>query len=693
VATKYIVFRVDASSQIGTGHFMRCLTLAAEIKKHGAQIVFISRNLPSNLSDLLKEKGIECIHLSRVDRQSQVDELPHSSWLGVNQTQDAQETIKAIGDQLCDWIIVDHYAIDERWEIAVQASCKKIMVIDDLADRQHNCHVLLDQNYYSDMQTRYFGKVPSHCQLLLGPRFALLRDEFRALRKKIKVRTGEVKKILVFFGGVDADNYTSLAMQALLELKSKLQVDVVIGAQHPNREQIKRYCISHGFICHVQTAQMAKLMTEADLGIGAGGTATWERCCLGLTSIVICIAENQKKMISDGAQAGFFYSVESKNNLVDVIRHHIKALIENPALIKHISDLGMHVVDGEGIDQVCTALNIVNLNSCKARECKFAEFNVLITSASKKIPLVKAMQNAVRKIHPDAKVIAGDICKDALSSFVADKFWVMPKANEENVLDIINSCHSNNIRIIFPTRDGELKFWAANAERFRSVGISVIVSPEAAINICIDKVAFSEFGELHKLPFIPSVESPFALTAKHFVVKERYGAGSRDIGLNLNLKQALAHARKLKSPIFQPYVMGVEISIDAWLNKKNKIKGLILRKREIVSNGESQVTSTFRNSNIELKIKNTLEALNLSGPVVLQAIIDFEGGLHVIECNARFGGASTIAITAGLDSLYWSLLESFDIDLDHIAFTRSPKELRQVRIAEDVCYTIDDTNI
>ena len=325
-----IAFRVDASNQIGTGHFMRCLTLADELKKQGGQIRFISRNLPPHLSEMLNSKGMEYISLIMEAIQESIDELTHSSWLGTSQTQDAQATTQALADQSWDWIVVDHYALDERWESAVRMSCKKLMVIDDLADRQHYCDVLLDQNYYVDMQTRYLSKVPAHCQLLLGPQYALLREEFRTLREKVKVRTGNVKKILVFFGGGDADNHTSLAMQALAELNSKQQVDVVIGVQHPNREQIQQACINHGFICHVQTTRMAELMAEADLAIGAGGTATWERCCLGLPTICFCLAENQHKLISDGAAAGFLYAPISGRDLLEVIRDHVRSLLENP---------------------------------------------------------------------------------------------------------------------------------------------------------------------------------------------------------------------------------------------------------------------------------------------------------------------------------------------------------------------------
>lgn len=181
-----------------------------------------------------------------------------------------------MSDRSWDWLVVDHYALDARWESALRASTKQIMVIDDIADRQHDCDVLLDQNFYADMQKRYTGKVSAHCQLLLGPRYALLRDEFRKLREQVKPRNGTVKKILVFFGGVDADNYTGRAIEALAEIGIEgLYVDVVIGAQHSCREQIKSVCAQHGFICHVQTDKMAELMAAADLAIGAGGSATY----------------------------------------------------------------------------------------------------------------------------------------------------------------------------------------------------------------------------------------------------------------------------------------------------------------------------------------------------------------------------------------------------------------------------------
>lgn len=358
----FIAFRTDATHQIGTGHFMRCLSLAEELKTQGAQIRFISRNLLPHLIDLLSEKGIGYVPLSVDLSNESGDELTHTKWLGSSQVRDAQATTQALMDVLWDWIVVDHYALDVRWESAVRAFSKQIMVIDDLADRQHDCDVLLDQNFYADAQVRYSQRVPDHCQLLLGPRFAALRKEFMTLRKKVKLNSGEVKKLLIYFGGVDADNYTSLAIEALAEIKNVSHVDVVIGAQHPYLEKIQQECIKHGYVCHVQTTRMAELMAEAHLAIGAGGSSMWERCCLGLPSICISIAENQRKQIEDAAEAGLIYAPTIKHNLVAMIRQHTGLLMENPALLKLISKAAMQIVDGSGIKRVVSAMRLSRID-------------------------------------------------------------------------------------------------------------------------------------------------------------------------------------------------------------------------------------------------------------------------------------------------------------------------------------------
>jgi len=352
-----IAFRVDASVQIGTGHVMRCLTLADELTQRNAQIRFVSRHLPEYLANLLEAKGYELARLDSAENDADLDELTHAHWLGCSQAEDAKDAINALSDSVWDWLIVDHYALDSRWESRLRQSARKILAIDDIADRQHDCDILLDQNFYADMNTRYAGKVPDHCRLLLGPRYALLREEFRQLREQVESRKGPVHRILVFFGGVDADNYTGRAIQALTDRGvADMHVDVVIGAQHPCREAIEAACLRDHFTCHVQTNRMAELMAAADLSIGAGGGATWERCCLGLPTIAIGTAENQRRQVADAAAEGLVYAPDLKHEFDSVIGNHIRALIENSCLRQLISRNAMQAVDGRGVLRVVAGM-------------------------------------------------------------------------------------------------------------------------------------------------------------------------------------------------------------------------------------------------------------------------------------------------------------------------------------------------
>jgi UDP-2,4-diacetamido-2,4,6-trideoxy-beta-L-altropyranose hydrolase len=354
----HIAFRTDATSLIGTGHFMRCLTLASALKSRDSHVRFVSRNLPEHFRNMLVERNIEFVSLVGDVTVSSDGDLAHSNWLGVSQAQDAEDAIEALSDQLWDWLVVDHYALDARWEGFLRLTAKKILVIDDVADRQHDCDVLLDQNFYADMQTRYVNKVSGHCQLLLGPQYALLRDEFRILREHIKPRSARIKNILVFFGGVDADNYTGLTLEALAQIMYEgLNVDVVIGAQHPRREEVQAVCLEYGYTCYVQTTHMADLMAKADLAIGAGGSASWERCCLGLPSLLVAVAENQVEIAKEleSISACIYLGLSSAVDSLD-IKNAINNILSNQEQLGLLSKNALSLVDGHGVDKVCQVL-------------------------------------------------------------------------------------------------------------------------------------------------------------------------------------------------------------------------------------------------------------------------------------------------------------------------------------------------
>lgn len=315
---------------------------------------------------------------------------------------------------------------------------------------------------------------------------------------------------------------------------------------------------------------------------------------------------------------------------------------------------------------------------------------VLVTSSGKKVPLVRAMQKATRRVLPSFSVMVGDSDVGALTQYVADGFWVMPPTRDEFLNEIVDGLSRRQVRIVLPTRDGELMFWACHAERLEREGIQVIVTKLDALQRCLDKLEFARFGAAHGLPFIPASDLCGDVQSDCMVVKERFGAGSRSLGLRLDRADAIAHAEKLESPIFQPYIDGQEISVDAWLDRQHQVKGLILRRRDCVVNGESQVTTTFSDTRLEAQATVILESLQLSGPVVMQVLIGADGGLQVIECNPRFGGASTIGIAAGLTSLHWSLLDATGADLAFWPFQRIRGQIRQIRLPNDIYVTDPD---
>lgn len=293
-----IIIRTDSSVNIGTGHVMRCLTLADELKKNEANVEFICRELEGNIIDIIEGKGFVVNKLPKPEHGE--DKLTgYAKWLEVKWEIDAEETKKILKSKSnIDLLIIDHYAIDRKWESRLRSYTKRIMVIDDLANREHDTDILLDQNYVENMETRYDRLVPPICKKLLGPQYVLLRPEFYQARANLRERDGTVRRILIFFGGSDPTNETAKAIRAVAKLNcTDLEVDVVVGASNPHKEEIKKLCFNYSYNYLHQVNNMAELMAKADLAIGAGGATTWERCFLGLPSICIIIADNQEEII------------------------------------------------------------------------------------------------------------------------------------------------------------------------------------------------------------------------------------------------------------------------------------------------------------------------------------------------------------------------------------------------------------
>lgn len=324
------VIRADASTSIGSGHVMRCLTLAHRLKKEkNAKVVFVMRVLPGNLIGVVEKQGFEVLKLPPANQKYSLN--GYGLWLTVPMEVDAQQTIEVLqhylqehGCDVVDRLIVDSYALDEQWELMLHPYCREIMVIDDLADRRHDCDILLDQNFYLNKDVRYAGLVPKYCKMLLGLEHALLREEFREAKKHLRKRDGTIKNILVFYGGSDLTNETEKAIEALVQLHDEgysFTADIITGVSNSRREKIEKICSKYHFLhYYCQVSNMAEFMNKADLMLGAGGSTTWERLYMELPALVTAVAENQIQGCEDCSQAGLIdYLGESEKVTVDVI--------------------------------------------------------------------------------------------------------------------------------------------------------------------------------------------------------------------------------------------------------------------------------------------------------------------------------------------------------------------------------------
>lgn len=349
--------RADASLPIGHGHVTRCLTLATLLRERGASVSFVSRAHEGHLWDMIEACGftVDRLPIAAGIARSAGDPA-HAASLGASWREDAERTRFAIDARGIspDWIVVDHYALDWQWESAMRSATGRIIAIDDLADRMHDCDVLLDQNLVGAMESRYVGKVPTDCELLLGPRFAMLQSSYAELHDRVASRTGTIRRILVSFGGVDLENFTGRALGAFLDLeRPDIDLDVVIPSRSPHAGAIRRQAAGFGNVhLHESLSTLAPLMASADLGIGAAGTTTWERLCLGLPSVVIALADNQRPVALELQRRGLVQFLGDKEDIDDAaILARLRDLTRTD-LPEGWSKACWGVVDGRGAHRI-----------------------------------------------------------------------------------------------------------------------------------------------------------------------------------------------------------------------------------------------------------------------------------------------------------------------------------------------------
>lgn len=335
---------------------MRCLTLANELKKNGYRCLFIVRPHPGCLASAIAKQGHQVSSLSSpdIDFSKSDDDVAHRTWLGAKWEDDARETIQALAGTRPEWLVVDHYAIDYRWQKLLRRFVNSIFVIDDLADRNFDCDCLLDQTY-GRKEADYRHLINENCRLLLGSQYALLRPEFAKLRMKAIQKRREytgVRYILVSIGGTDSGNATAIVLKGLAEVdwNARPIIDVVLNRQSAHLQSVISQAEVHPLEVNVlvDVDNMANLMLDADLAIGAAGSTSWEYCCMGLPALVVVTAENQLEVAKQLALIGAVKLL----NIENAIKDEIGLIIKNDKEWIRMSHVSLLIANGFGCARV-----------------------------------------------------------------------------------------------------------------------------------------------------------------------------------------------------------------------------------------------------------------------------------------------------------------------------------------------------
>jgi UDP-2,4-diacetamido-2,4,6-trideoxy-beta-L-altropyranose hydrolase len=377
-----VIFRVDGGKKIGSGHVVRCMTLARELQVLKCDTCFIMRESDGNLSAMVEKAGFEVRLLEgshQADMKFDLDTGPMPVQM---QLEDARQTLDTLKDWLFDWVVVDHYGLGIEWETELRSTGANICAIDDLANRQHECEGLLDANYLGATHTwRYESLVPSNCLMMVGPTFSLLQTQYASIHAVLPYADGMVRRILVFFGGSDSSNQSSKVLDALSSSDLEhLAVDLVLGIDHSHRDQIDALASSRGNVnIHNNLGTLAGLMARADFAIGAGGITTWERMSCGVPSLIVAVASNQERVISALTTDGFVASLTSgKHASCEEWRDAIRTLVSDRVKLAAMGEKGRCLVDGLGAKYVAHLLISGSLDKIRLRSAHLEDEYLLL---------------------------------------------------------------------------------------------------------------------------------------------------------------------------------------------------------------------------------------------------------------------------------------------------------------------------
>lgn len=338
-----ILIRVDSSANMGAGHVMRCRALAVALRDRKAAVSFVARREPGAQIEMLQAAGFSVLHLPPAGKS--IDDLT-----------DAAETLKAAsGEGPFDAALVDHYGLGLAWEKQVRAKIPHVMAIDDLPDRRHAVDLLLDQNVAADGPDEAAARGAG--VFLRGPAYALLRDQFRDARRDLNRRDGRLERILIYHGSVDLTDETGKATRALLGVKDRgYEIEVVVGAANAHRDAVRALCAAHpGVSFRCQIDDVAATMARADLTLGAAGVSAWERCCVGLPSLLTVVSKDQIPVARTVAANGAGIDMGWYEGIAEGDYACVVAGLERDQLAR-MEAASLALVDGRGAERVADAI-------------------------------------------------------------------------------------------------------------------------------------------------------------------------------------------------------------------------------------------------------------------------------------------------------------------------------------------------
>lgn len=350
-------FRADASNEIGTGHIMRCLAIADVLLSRGHKVGFICAQINPQLKDLIRSRQIPLFQ-TQPDPKTGQGSYRHSHWLIGSEEADAELTIKAIGNVNCEGVFMDHYGLAKPWEDLILKKTSNVAVMDDLCDRPHSARILIDYNIYKN-EKDYSALVDKSTQILQGPAYAPIRMELRDLRENVQSHSGQVRSVLISFGGSDSQGYTLRAAEGLVLSRKKFEkVRIILSPESKTHSAISKICHENAYELLNPTPKLGEYILKSDFGIGAGGVTQVERSFLGLPSLIASIAENQSVLSAKMSE------IEICKSLGDAA--HITSGDWSKAIQKYSSDQkwlketqekGLSLFDGKGCDRIVNALN------------------------------------------------------------------------------------------------------------------------------------------------------------------------------------------------------------------------------------------------------------------------------------------------------------------------------------------------